>query len=133
MKLMPSNEMISLLPDDTAAAEIPAALQHSVPGADGWWLTEGVRNGDYQVTTIEIDKVPFYRLFWHKNKQRMLVLNAVFALVKEDKFPSLVKAARLLAKQNGCRGIEFITKRRGLVEKLLRHGGEIVGITCYLE
>jgi hypothetical protein len=126
--------MISLLPEDASVIQsVPAVLQHSVPGADGWWLTEGVRNGDYQVTTVEIDQIPSYRLFWHKNKQHMLVLNAVFALIKKDEFFSLVNAARMLAKQNGCRGIEFITRRRGLVEKLLRHGGEITGVTCYLE
>jgi hypothetical protein len=134
MKLMTQEQIIELLPgDEIAAREIPWTLQNSVPGADGFWLSEGIKNGDYQMTTVQIDKVPRYRLFWHKNRQHMLVFNAVFAIEPKDDFPALVKAARQLAKQNGCRGIEFCTKRRGLVEKLLRHGGEIVGVTCYLE
>ena len=92
-----------------------------------------MKNGSYKCTTVQFDGVEAYQLYWHKNLQHVLVINAAISLTNRDEFPMLLKAGRQLMRQEGCRGIEFCTKRRGLVEKLLKHGGSIVGITCYIE
>ena len=134
MKLMEPTKIISLLPgDEEACRYVPAALLHSVPGITQEWLRDGVRAGKYKVTKVLLDGREAYELFWHKNLQDMLVINCAVALTKRDEFKTLIKAGRQLSRQERCRGIEFITKRRGLVEKLISNGGEITGVTCYLE
>jgi hypothetical protein len=134
MKLMDAQQLIELLPyDGIVVRHIAVELQNSVPGITAESLAEGVKSGKYKATTIKIEGLVSYHLFWHKNLQDILVINAAVALTGKDQFVSLLHAGRMLMREQGCKGIEFCTKRRGLVEKLLKHGGDIVGITCYIE
>lgn len=134
MRLMANEKIIALLPtDEQACRSVPRSLLNSVPGISPEWLADGVKRGDYQATTVQIDGVDSYQLFWNKNLEGLLHISAAIALTGKDQFGELLKASRILAKQEGCRGISFHTKRRGLIEKLLKHGGEISGVTCYIE
>ena len=130
MKTLTVARQLSLC--QTTAAQVGSAVQllGSTFAADMAWIDSGLAQGFYQSTTICVDAVARFVVVWHINQQRVLFVNAAAALTPEfADFTALVEGVKVIARQNGCRAIEAMTLRAGLLKKLLADGFETIGVT----
>lgn len=120
--------MIDLL--DGVAAERIAAAEAAVPveGEDRDWLSYGVREGFFRATTVQFNGVEAGVLFWHVNDQNRFVLNAAHG----ENLPVLDTATRRLAQERGCKSVETMTLRPGMVHQLRRRGYKVTGVALSL-
>lgn len=100
------------------------------------WLKAGVERGFYSANVVKLDGVDRYVLVSHVNDQKRLHINAVAQLPVTDRakvsdFDSLVKAMVKIAKEKFCTGIEGITQRRAMVERLVANGFTTEGVSVY--
>ena len=130
MKTLTVARQISLC--ETSAEQVASAVQllGSTFAADMAWIDLGLAQGFYQSTTICVDNVARFVVVWHVNQQRVLFVNAAAALTPEfADFTALLEGVKYIAGQNGCRAIEAMTLRAGLLKKLLADGFKTIGVT----
>ena len=120
MKILADNAVLELIAgvSDVRILEAQGALP--LPGDDAPkdWLEYGVKEGFYQTCTVERDGEAIAVVFYSKNDRGMLVVNACHSLRPDrDLFACLELCFRRLAAANGCRSVEYATKRPGLIKK----------------
>ncbi|MDE3067790.1 MAG: hypothetical protein KGJ60_09590 [Verrucomicrobiota bacterium] len=132
-KLMSLAQLLEFLPAESPEqlAESDQILARSMEGEDGAWIQRGVDQGWYRVTETHSDGRPRYRYVWHISDQNFLVVNASMFIGQpgdNDDWLWMI-GAELIARENRCRGIEFMTKRRGHVIQAQRAGFKVTGLT----
>ena len=132
MKVMSDNQLIELatVTDQDAIADSERALSPVIAsaGLTKNWLSYCIKEGIYQATDIKLDGVPMYRFFWHKNDQGLVEVNFSLQLGKSDKFLWAI-GADMLARQVGARGIGCVSRRRGMVQRLVfEDGWKVIGV-----
>ena len=130
MKLLDEDEMVQLLP--ASDSDLAALARRMRPLRDGavppWQNLEGSARG-CEGTTVCHDGERI-AVFWHwfSSGNNSLVINASASLVDRDVFPYIVAAGEKLARSMNATGLQFETRRRGLVEKARRYGYTVDGV-----
>jgi hypothetical protein len=132
MKVTSDNELIELatVTDAESIAASDRALSPVIAsaGLTKNWLSYAIKEGFYQVTDILLDGVPMYRFFWHINDQKFVEINFSLQLGKSDKFLWAI-GADMLARKVGARGIGCVSRRRGMVQRLVfGNGWKVIGV-----
>lgn len=131
MKLLHVDEMIALIEgaSDLAIREAQVRVPKSLASLPDDWLEYGVREGFYNVCTLEYEKEAVATLFYSLDGPHTLRINAAHALVKRNDLEAIYEAAfRRLAASLGCQRVQFETKRGGAIRKAIRNGYEICGV-----
>lgn len=125
MKLLSHNELIRFAePDQQTVAEALRRFQkiidaHSSPRG---WLEYAVKEGFLNVVLVEHAGQPAFVIWFQVQPEGRLWGEAAQSVSQKAQFPVLMEALDQLARQNGCRTIEFRTLRRGLVQEAQRYG-----------
>jgi hypothetical protein len=135
MKLMTVGEMISLaVPSEetlTVAQDRLRPLTAETAGTlDG--LAEGLKASPprYKTREVQLDGKPYYVFFFSVTGQNLLEVNySVFVGEKRQNDKWLwCLGAEMIARELNCRGITFVSKRRGHIEQGLNGGYEMDGV-----
>ena len=91
--------------------------------ADRDWLSKGLRDGSYKAREVQKDGKPVYVAFWHVDNERYLVCNGGAWVGEGIPDPWLwTIGLEMLAREQKCRGLRMISRRRALIESTLRRG-----------
>jgi len=124
-KLSAKKAAIALLPADEADV---LASRRFFGDADSEWLLARVNDKKLNAHVIHLDGVPKYILLWHKDVNDNLHVNCAIEKHGGGDLPGLVAGAKQLARENGCFGITFNTKRKGLFAEMAKLGFEFHGV-----
>jgi hypothetical protein len=128
-KLTDEQIVSSLVAGENAAADSAGQLPLAGGCDNNGWLADGIAKGFYKVREVALDGIPTYRYFFHVTDQKFLHINASVVIGSAKQNPALWdRGAELIARELGCRGIEFETLRPGLVTQALGHGYAISGV-----
>jgi hypothetical protein len=117
---------------DATAAQIEAgaALLGKATEADVAWVETGLSAGQYQAAAVTVENRPRFLLVFHVNEQKVLFINAAVQLAKDYcDFEVLVDSMVAIARDQGCRAIEAMTLRAGLLKKVMQHGFVPIGVS----
>jgi hypothetical protein len=120
--------------------EICAATPEQIEGAvkllgkatrgDSEWLKTGLDNGNYQAATVKVKSLDRFLLVFHVNEQKVLFINAAVQLAKDYcDFEILIDSILAVARDKGCRAVEAMTMRAGLLKKVMQHGFVPIGVS----
>lgn len=91
-----------------------------------------VEEGFLETVCIHWNTIPQYAVWYHVAPGGILVINGTQRLRKDAVYARLGDGVEALARAKGCKFIEGMARRAGIVRKMLGHGYKVVGI-CVLK
>lgn len=108
--------------------ELAKAGEIFISAFGNWeWVKRGVADLTYNAVTVEIGRTTKYIVVWHKIANLFRIAAAAHIAGEYD-FDSFFAVTVDYAKRAGCIGIEAITRRRGMMQKLVNGGFKTIGI-----
>jgi hypothetical protein len=130
-RLMTNGEMLELLDasEEDIRALRAATADIGLAGTPEWLVRAQVPRTE-KVTTFRANGEKFAVVWsWVSPGNQTLVVNALASLVPGDVMDLIMRGLHQLADLRHCARLQFTTRRRGLVEKMLDRGFDIEGVT----
>ena len=122
--------LIDFLPAPDEIAARAAVKIYDLLGTDiqPGWLDYGTAEGWYRREMATVDHVPAFVIWWSRDCQNFIVINACVSISDVPQPAALALVAELIAKREKCRGVILETVRPGLVRQSMRFGYKPTGI-----
>ena len=130
MRLLTVSELLEYA--DTKLSEHSIAQELLEPflpiGAEKGYLVYAVNEGLFQATTLTIDNIPSYVIYYHVTLDKTFVVNLTAQLRDYRNISALFVGCEKLARQNGCTTIAFHTNRKGRIKTAYLYGYKPIAI-----
>jgi len=93
------------------------------------WLNYGVHEGWYNVTTVNVNSIPSFVVWFHLDAQGGLIINACASICQKPQFSSMIAAVDKIAKNHLAKYIAFNTTRAGLARQVVKFGYKAHSVT----
>jgi len=126
-------ELLPLTPKELEIGEMLMGMAMPEYGNTEATLHAMVAEGFLETVCVHYNTKPQYAVWYHIAPGGILVINGTQRLCRDAVYERLGKGVEALARAKGCKFIEGMARRAGIVHEMLRVGYKVVGVTVLKE